>query len=273
MSNSNIPTIDACKNLSENLLNPRLNVIFIGYHSIPSWDYDSLSAPYWRLYRNNKDGGVIHFPNRKNPTKSLQMEKHALILIPPDTKFDSYGMDIEQFYLHFTARPPFYQINQPFFILPNDTIIHSLIEELIKGFCNPKKNIEVSLVAHTLATYALTHVPHSALMNLIIEDRVIKTMDMIDKNFPHTISNTELAGRVSMSPNSLARLFREHTGVSIQNYLINLRMSKAGDLLLYSEKSIEEIATETGYVDRFQFSKAFKKAKGVPPVKYRHKRT
>ena len=56
-----------------------------------------------------------------------------------------------------------------------------------------------------------------------------------------------------------------------KRYLLSLRMEQAREKLLHSDLPLEEIAEQTGYADRFHFSKAFRNFYGEPPASYRKK--
>jgi AraC-like DNA-binding protein len=273
MSNSHLPTIYECAELSRKIFDPDLTVNFIGYHFVEKWRFNSLSSPFWRLYRNTQGSAKLYFPSRAQAKSIVNLTPGKILLIPPDTYFDSDGEALLHFYLHFTARPPYYQMNQPFFHLLEDPILNALIAQLQKAVLEKSWMNQTSFFAYSLAAHALSYVPASALINLVTEKRVILAMSLIEKNFPKATTNGELAFLTKMNANALTRLFKKHTGISLQEYFKNLRMSKAGDLLLHSDKTISEIAVETGYVDRFQFSKAFKKARGYSPVQYRMVKT
>jgi transcriptional regulator GlxA family with amidase domain len=58
-------------------------------------------------------------------------------------------------------------------------------------------------------------------------------------------------------------------GMPPGEYQRALRLNAAKILLLDSEKSIEQIATQLGFEDPFHFSKAFKKNSGMNPRQYR----
>ena len=60
-------------------------------------------------------------------------------------------------------------------------------------------------------------------------------------------------------------------GTTIQNYLMDYRISKACELLILTKDSVHAIAYSCGYNDALTFSKAFKKKKGISPLAYRKK--
>ena len=69
----------------------------------------------------------------------------------------------------------------------------------------------------------------------------------------------------------LSRIFKERYGVALKEYLIGVRMRRAGELLLKGY-SVSESAYMVGYADAFNFSKMFRKTVGCSPSEYRKKR-
>jgi len=72
-----------------------------------------------------------------------------------------------------------------------------------------------------------------------------------------------------MSPVNFQHLFKREMQIPPHRYLLNLRLEAAHDLLKNSNKSIEDIAVEAGFVNRYQFSKSFSRLYGIPPGKLR----
>ncbi|WP_312729295.1 helix-turn-helix transcriptional regulator, partial [Enterococcus sp.] len=67
------------------------------------------------------------------------------------------------------------------------------------------------------------------------------------------------------SPTYLSKIFKEATGVSPINYLIEIRLKRAKDMLKNDNLTIKEVASAVGYQDAYHFSKSFKKLYGVSP--------
>lgn len=79
----------------------------------------------------------------------------------------------------------------------------------------------------------------------------------------------EMCQIAGYSKNQLIRLFRAETGLTPIPFQTRHKIQLAAKLLLYSDKSIAEIALEVGYADVNYFSKVFKKYIGKPPGQYR----
>ena len=83
------------------------------------------------------------------------------------------------------------------------------------------------------------------------------------------VSIGEVARQVVLSPNYLTTLFREETGTSLGSYIKRQRIERAKQLLAGGDRSVKEVAFALGFEDPFAFSRAFRRAEGVSPVKYR----
>lgn len=98
---------------------------------------------------------------------------------------------------------------------------------------------------------------------------VADVKEFLDQNYGSKITLDGLATRFFINKYYLTKVFKEQYGQSITNYLLNVRITKAKQLLRFSEKSIEEIGLEVGLGAPHYFSQTFKSVEGVPPSKYR----
>ena len=78
-----------------------------------------------------------------------------------------------------------------------------------------------------------------------------------------------LARKACMSQAKLKYCFKQVTGMSLSSYLSLLRMNRARELLLTTDLSIREIASQIGYKKDSSFTSAFKKTEGCTPGRYR----
>ncbi|GKX64792.1 AraC family transcriptional regulator [Inconstantimicrobium mannanitabidum] len=90
-----------------------------------------------------------------------------------------------------------------------------------------------------------------------------------DENYMDNISLDNIAKNMYLSSVYISKIFKDKTGESPINYLINLRLEKAKDLLASTELPIKAVAQSVGYKDAYYFSKLFKKYSCYSPSKYR----
>ncbi len=109
--------------------------------------------------------------------------------------------------------------------------------------------------------------------NPIIDERIVKSIGYINANFEtENLSIRELANNVFLSPSRLAVLFKQQIGSSISKYLLWTRLRNAIFLILSeSDKSITNIALESGFYDSPQLNKYMYQMFGITPSILRHK--
>jgi AraC-like DNA-binding protein len=98
---------------------------------------------------------------------------------------------------------------------------------------------------------------------------IYKAAFILRESIENPISMHDLASGLPMGYSKFRKLFKEVTSYSPQQYLLNLRINKAKELLLATELNVNEIAYQTGFDSEFYFSSLFKKKVGSSPVNYR----
>ena len=98
-------------------------------------------------------------------------------------------------------------------------------------------------------------------------------VDFIDHNYmDEEISLNKAAHVANVSANHFSALFSQNMGQTFTEYLTDLRMSKAKELLRCTAMRSSEIAGEAGYKEAHYFSYLFKKTQGMTPSEYRKMR-
>lgn len=101
---------------------------------------------------------------------------------------------------------------------------------------------------------------------------VEKITDYFEDHYAEKISLDRIAGNMYLSTFYVSRIFKAETGNTPIHYLIDIRLTKAYNLLTQNlEMSIQEIAAQVGYEDAYHFSKLFKKKYGVAPSAVRRR--
>ncbi len=92
-----------------------------------------------------------------------------------------------------------------------------------------------------------------------------KARKEIQENFRKEISVEELAASIDLSVSYFRRLFHEAYGTSPMQYIMDLRIENARDLLLSGEVNVTEAALLSGFEDIYYFSTLFKRKTGSTP--------
>jgi len=100
--------------------------------------------------------------------------------------------------------------------------------------------------------------------------RPIKCMkNYIREHYAKNLSLDEIVGSAELSNAYGSSIFKKETGMTITNYLIQVRMEEAQRLIRETNLTVNEIAYKVGYNDTRYFSKLFIKTVGIKPVDYR----
>lgn len=91
----------------------------------------------------------------------------------------------------------------------------------------------------------------------------------LDEHYAEKLTLEDLAGRFYMDKYYLAKCFKEEYGVTINQYLLQVRITKAKQMLRFTDEKIEVIGQECGIGEAAYFSRMFKKIEGISPSEYR----
>ena len=97
----------------------------------------------------------------------------------------------------------------------------------------------------------------------------LKVLDYVERHLSEEISLDDLAGIAHLEKTYLITKFKEIWGLSPMKYVNTMRIERAKALLCRSDKSITEIAYETGFGSIHYFSRYFKETVGMTPNEYR----
>jgi AraC-like DNA-binding protein len=105
-------------------------------------------------------------------------------------------------------------------------------------------------------------------MNMELKRIVEKVVLLIQENYMNDISLDSCADEAGTNPYSLSKAFKLIVGINFIDYLTDIRIQKAKELLLNSTMKINDIAETVGYRHSY-FNRIFKKQMGIPPSQYR----
>jgi AraC family transcriptional regulator len=102
----------------------------------------------------------------------------------------------------------------------------------------------------------------------VARERVERVKELLARDLTNPPTLEMLGQEVGCSPFYLSRIFSREVGLTIPQYLRNIRMERAAELLRSGRYNVTEAATEVGYSSLSHFSKAFCETIGCCPVLY-----
>lgn len=104
-----------------------------------------------------------------------------------------------------------------------------------------------------------------------IEQRIMALLTELAVSKQTQLSSAELAAKCGMSQTTFRQTFLKITGRNPHQYFEQLRIERAAQLLLQTERTINSIALAEGYDDPYHFSRVFKRVMGCSPYQFRLK--
>lgn len=139
--------------------------------------------------------------------------------------------------------------------IPNEFSIQSYLYSIIAYLINSNKQLSIGSNKVTRNQHRLRYI------------RLAKAY--IELNYMHFITVQDIACNVNLERTYFSKIFKEEENVTIQQYLINVRITQSKALLKQTDYSIKEICTFIGMKDAYYFSKLFKKITKLTPSQYR----
>lgn len=96
-----------------------------------------------------------------------------------------------------------------------------------------------------------------------------EAIDYINKNYQKDLDMAMVSNHISMNYSCFSQIFKEYTGTKFVNYIKEIRINKAKELLSSTQKKVAEIGYAVGYENEKHFMKVFKSVTGISPTEYR----
>ncbi|GAA0258785.1 AraC family transcriptional regulator [Faecalicatena contorta] len=125
-------------------------------------------------------------------------------------------------------------------------------------------NIWETIYTHA-ANQTLSQTPHRAQE----DERIKQLLLFIQKHYAEKLTVRRISDCIPISERECYRIFQSNLGISPMEFLLSIRLKKAVELLINTQKSIVEIALETGFGNSSYFGKHFKQSYHISPGEYR----
>lgn len=102
-----------------------------------------------------------------------------------------------------------------------------------------------------------------------IDNYINQAIEYIHAFFSANITIDDICSEINVSPFHFIRSFKQKTGISPHQYLLNVRIQKAGEFLSSSCYSVGETAVLCGFVSQSHFSSTFKEKTGCSPAEFK----
>jgi AraC-like DNA-binding protein len=278
MSDSGIRRADRMRDVNDHI-HIRLFTVDALTLGVSRWNTRDVQSPYWRFYQNRDDGGHLDLPDGSR----LALRAGRTYFVPAGVRFScGNATSLRHFYAHFdVAGLPRLTMRWLFdgpVALPDVPAFEAQVAAFatevaaspaldVAGQCRAK-----ALVYEGFATY-LNALPDEArargLRRARALDPVAPAIDHIETHLAEPLPIPTLAALCCQSPDHFARRFRGCVGQTPGAYIRERRVAHAAQMLLFSDRSVDEIALLCGFGNRSYLSRIFARAMETSPAAYR----
>jgi AraC family transcriptional regulator of arabinose operon len=231
------------------------------------WNYPGVFSPFWRLYFNSDPGHHILFDSR-----AMELGPGRMALLPPHHRFHCRGVNrVSHLWIHFSfAKIPANASQAVFRISPTDTLL-CLVRDLkaLLGRNADRRRDRIHQAASALVLAALAG--SGIRWRPPLPQKLEFLRQHIQANLLGDLRNASLAKTAGISGPTLGRIFKIFLGRGPAQYVAEIRVREAARLLRESTESIDSVAAQAGFPNRYYFSRVFKKMTGHPPAGFRSK--
>ena len=125
--------------------------------------------------------------------------------------------------------------------------------------------LSTALAVHLLREYGEAGLGPKRHSGRLPREKLVRAVEYIQDQLDTDLTVSGIAQAVYMSPYHFTRLFKESTGQSPYQYVVEARARKAKELLITGKFTISEAAHQVGFVDQSHLTRHFKRVFGLPP--------
>lgn len=259
-------------------------LISIGLHELQPKMVKKNGHPNDQFFYHTKGVGILSIYD-----KTYQLKPGMGFFIPKNVPHSYYPItdewDIRWFVPGGNALPQLYEnlnikkgaIYQLADTAPLDIIINKMREELIHdleyGNCYASSHVYEFIIEFSRQANLLSsgHIATEGLGNKPYSKHMKKLTEYISYHFPEKLTMEHLCDLIHVSPQHLCRIVKSNTGMRPMEYINEIRIQNAKELLKNTNENIQQIAFACGYDNYNYFYRTFKATTKMTPMIYRNR--
>ncbi len=231
------------------------------------WNFSQVFSTYWRLYLNFGPGHhIIHNGH------SLPLTPGRFVLIPENVLFHCHSPKGApgHLYVHFSLPPGRASLLDAPLSVPAGPLGVGMAKELSRTIAHSGQE-RAEHQAAALVHWAFSHVAGKKPLTRLPSPSLQKALSLIETRLGGDLSNPAIARASGISVRCLVRTFHDEFRESPQRHVRKMRLREAARRLAHGPDSIEQIAGDLGFPNRFYFTRCFTRLMQWPPAEFRRR--
>ncbi len=230
------------------------------------WNYHNVCSPFWRAYFNLVAGAAVQVDGKR-----YELVPQTLVLLPEEVRFDCIASQgVPHFWVHFSVtgtRSPLPGALEVPLNSAEQTLWAALSEETAVAAAGDSHRLRNRCAGMLLL--ALSKMENAGESSVSRE--LQSWLDWLERSLGEALDIPSMATQVGMGSRVFLNWFKRETGSTPMAYLRGRRVREACRKLRFTAASIERIAEETGFANRYHFSRVFREQTGRTPADYRRR--
>ncbi len=238
-----------------------------------NWKLEQKSArPEYALVFIQAGAAVFSFPQ-----ESFAVQKNSLVFLPKGASYrtdatgdDNYHFTVLSFQLK--NADVLARLALPYVTRPKSPHLYQHSFRLAAQLWQ-RKDILYKLKCQSILSEILHQFLFETASNIFdsrLAEKLSSAFEIMNRYYTEQLSIGDLAASCKLSQSHFRRLFNQAYGLSPMQYLMNLRINKAKDLIHSDLYSITELAERSGFANIYYFSRVFREFTGFSPTEYRN---
>ena len=230
------------------------------------WNFPRVFSPFWRLYYNFQPGHWVETSRQK-----VELGPGSCVLVPSNLFFECHSRGAaDHLFIHFdwSIRN---RGTDTIRAIPLDAADRELIGSLRRVTGRRQAGPEMEYLAASWLQGVLARAIRLYPKTRVLSPPVAQAVQRMEEHRGAGPSISAIARGCGLGLRTLQRAFQRDLGTSPHHYFMTLRLRDAARRLADTDDSVDAIAEETGFTDRFHFSRVFRAEHRLPPAAFRRK--
>lgn len=160
---------------------------------------------------------------------------------------------------------------------PKDDFVARMVQELVRESTQQEPSTPAfvsgymtSLIQYLYRHYGDKEQSETSVIDTVGYSRLSREIvQYLERNYDRDVPLQEIADAVGFNKNYICSVFKRDSGMTIGNCQTIIRIHKAAELISFSDMSLNQVASSTGFTNLSHFNRIFKKVVRIPPGQYR----